>query len=56
MSGKQYKILNSKMNMILQFLNDSTANNSSIFSKEEMVLLLGSKELKVKGTVKKICY
>lgn len=43
-SGKQYKILNYKMYMILQFLNDSSANSSSFLSRKMVASLLFIKE------------
>ncbi|CAI9299141.1 unnamed protein product [Lactuca saligna] len=39
-SGKQYKILNSKLNTIIQFLNDSSAFTLSYMSKEDVYFLL----------------
>ncbi|CAI9286904.1 unnamed protein product [Lactuca saligna] len=47
MLGKQYKILNSKLNMILQFLNDYVGSSSSI-NKEDVEFLLKSQESKMK--------
>lgn len=48
-SGKQYKILNSKLNSILQLLNDSA--RKSTFSGEEVELLLKSIESQTRTLV-----
>lgn len=54
MSGKQYKFLNSKMNMILQFINVFTGNTSSSFNKVEVGSLQHSHESKVKSLVQRV--
>lgn len=54
MSGKQYKILNYNMNMILLFLIDSLANISSTVNKEEMASIRFSR-VKDQGNVQG-CY
>lgn len=54
MSGKQYKILNYNMNMILLFLIDSLANISSTVNKEEMASIRFSR-VKDQGNVQGCC-
>lgn len=53
MPGKQYKILNSKLNTLLQFLNDSSAFTTSFVVGEDVEFLLKGQETKMKNLVDK---
>lgn len=49
MSNKQYNILNSKLKMILQFLNNFSAFTTSSISKEDVEFFLKAQEMKMKN-------
>ncbi|CAI9281327.1 unnamed protein product [Lactuca saligna] len=49
MPSKQYKILNLKLNTILQFLNDSSAFTTSSMVREDVEFLLKGQEMEMKN-------
>lgn len=51
MSGKQYTILNSNLNIVLQFLNDTSTFSNSHLSKDDVEFLLKSQETNTKTLI-----